>query len=269
MAELQELGVSGLRKLAAEEGCDAEAIENARDSNAPKEELIALIEAKRAAAPAPAPIPHSIQVQPPPSAPPESGFVVRTLEVENDPGKNEDLGSHPMLKIPHLEDNEVDENKVITKHFLSSIDPLPSNTLPADRDRVLDEMYSRAKDFDSQCSRLVEDIKPADMMNEFLLAGEAEMLSLRVVSMDGGPTNMDQMVGSGSVGLTKADGFHRLHFVMQQDTGHFALQEGASASKVSSSQAVISGSGNLLGASSQSAMSAAVDNRAKVPLPCL
>ena len=71
------------------------------------------------------------------------------------------------------------------------------------------------------------------------------------------------MVGSGSIGLTQAEDFHRLHFVMQQDTGRFELQEGASASSVTAGTASISGSGNLLGASGVSAMSAAVDNRTR------
>ena len=92
-----------------------------------------------------------------------------------------------MLHIPHMEDNEIDENKVITKHFLSSIDPLPSNTRPEDRHRAMSEMYGRAKEIDAECADLVEDIRPADMMREFLLPGETEKLSLRVVTMSGEP----------------------------------------------------------------------------------
>ena len=43
---------------------------------------------------------------------------------------------------------------------------------------------------DAECSELVEDIRPADMMAEFLMPGETEVLSLRVVSMNGGPVGM-------------------------------------------------------------------------------
>jgi len=190
--------------------------------------------------------------------------VHSSASAEVDPGEDDETGQHPMLHIPHMEDNEIDENKVITKHFLSSIDPLPSNTRPEDRYRAMSEMYGRAKEIDAECADLVENIRPADMMREFLLPGETEKLSLRVVTMSGGPTNMDQMIGSGSVGLTEADGgaFHRLHFVMQQDNGRFELQEGASASRFVMGEASVSGSGQLLGAAGGSAMSAAVDNRA-------
>ena len=295
--------VGELRQIAIAEGCDNDEIEDARDSEQPKVALVGLIQAKRdavaaaaapppapapapapaptpapppppepapapAPAPAPTPIPHAVPPAQPaaPAGPPtpRQGFVHSSASAEVDPGEDDETGQHPMLHIPHMEDNEIDENKVITKHFLSSIDPLPSNTRPEDRYRAMSEMYGRAKEIDAECADLVENIRPADMMREFLLPGETEKLSLRVVTMSGGPTNMDQMIGSGSVGLTEADGgaFHRLHFVMQQDNGRFELQEGASASRFVMGEASVSGSGQLLGAAGGSAMSAAVDNRA-------
>ena len=91
-------------------------------------------------APAPAPLPQVVNVQQAPPSAPREGFVHSSAHLEVDPGKDDETGHHPMLIIPHLDDSEIDENKVITKHFLSTLDPVPFGTLPANRPRVLDDM---------------------------------------------------------------------------------------------------------------------------------
>ena len=71
-------------------------------------------------APAPAPLPQVVNVQQAPPSAPREGFVHSSAHLEVDPGKDDETGHHPMLIIPHLDDSEIDENKVITKHFLST-----------------------------------------------------------------------------------------------------------------------------------------------------
>ena len=72
----------------------------------------------------------------------------------------------------------------------------------------------------------------------------------------------DAMVGVGSIGITKtADGSHRLHWVMQKETGRFMMMESASAeSRQASMMNVMQADGSVVQSASHSAMSAALEN---------
>ena len=72
----------------------------------------------------------------------------------------------------------------------------------------------------------------------------------------------DAMVGVGSIGITKtADGSHRLHWVMQKETGRFMMMESASAESTQASMMnVMQADGSVVQSASHSAMSAALEN---------
>ena len=55
---------------------------------------------------------------------------------------------------------------------------MPLTTKPEDRERVLNEISERAREHDAECAQMVEHIEPLGAMQELLLDGEEELLSL-------------------------------------------------------------------------------------------
>ena len=83
-----------------------------------------------------------------------------------------------MMHVDFLPDSDISDDRVITKYFVSKLDPVPLTTKPEDRERVLDEISERAREHDAECAQMVEHIEPLGAMQELLLDGEEELLSL-------------------------------------------------------------------------------------------
>ena len=83
-----------------------------------------------------------------------------------------------IMHVDFLPDSDISDDRVITKYFVSKLDPVPLTTKPEDRERVLDEISERAREHDAECAQMVEHIEPLGAMQELLLDGEEELLSL-------------------------------------------------------------------------------------------
>ena len=83
-----------------------------------------------------------------------------------------------IMHVDFLPDSDISDDRVITKYFVSKLDPVPLTTKPEDRERVLNEISERAREHDAECAQMVEHIEPLGAMQELLLDGEEELLSL-------------------------------------------------------------------------------------------
>ena len=59
-----------------------------------------------------------------------------------------------MMHVDFLPDSDISDDRVITKYFVSKLDPVPLTTKPEDRERVLDEISERAREHEVVAPRV-------------------------------------------------------------------------------------------------------------------